>query len=166
MADNLVTQSAAPATIPAGTAIAARVVTYSGDASQYIAPVGIALISGSDDAKVATDISDSAPLPTKPVSGATATLTNVVESMATKTVLAANTARRGWIIVNDSDAALNLKFGAGASATSYTLRVLPRGKASHADIGGDVYSGVIAGIWDSAPGTANHDSARVTEVTA
>lgn len=56
MADNVTTQSAAPATVPAGTPIAARTVTYSGDASQLIAPVGLVAFAGADDAKTATDV--------------------------------------------------------------------------------------------------------------
>jgi hypothetical protein len=56
MADNVTTQSATPATIPASTRIATREVTYSGDATTHVAPVGIVAFSGSDDAKTATDI--------------------------------------------------------------------------------------------------------------
>lgn len=63
MADNLVTQSVAPATVPAGTAIAARAVTYSGDTAEYVAPVGLVTFSGSDDAKTATDVTSANPLP-------------------------------------------------------------------------------------------------------
>ena len=63
MADNLTTQSATLATIPASTKIATREVTYSGDASSHIAPTGVVLISGSDDAKTATDVSASNPFP-------------------------------------------------------------------------------------------------------
>lgn len=56
MADVLTTQSATPATIPATTKIATREVTYSGDASTHIAPVGLVAFSGADDAKTAADI--------------------------------------------------------------------------------------------------------------
>jgi hypothetical protein len=56
VADNLTTQSATPATIPASTKVACRDVTYSGDASSFIAPVGLVVFGGSDDAKTATDI--------------------------------------------------------------------------------------------------------------
>ncbi len=54
MADNLTTQTTV-ATPPSGTVIAARNATYSGD-SAFIAPVGLVEFSGSDDAKVATDV--------------------------------------------------------------------------------------------------------------
>lgn len=63
MADNVTTQSAAPATPAAGSVIACRSVTYSGDAASLIAPVGLVTFSGSDDAKVATDVTASNPLP-------------------------------------------------------------------------------------------------------
>lgn len=56
MPDNATFQTAAPATLPNGTVVAARLVTYSGDAS-LIAPSGLVKFTGSDDAKVAVDIS-------------------------------------------------------------------------------------------------------------
>lgn len=55
MADNLTTTTTV-STVPNNTKIATREVTYSGDASSHIAPVGIVVFSGSDDAKTATDI--------------------------------------------------------------------------------------------------------------
>lgn len=55
MADNLTTTTTV-ATIPSATKVAARDVTYSGDASSFIAPVGLVVFAGSDDAKTATDI--------------------------------------------------------------------------------------------------------------
>ena len=46
MADNLTTQSTAPATPAAGTKIATREVTYSGDTGQHMAPVALVELSG------------------------------------------------------------------------------------------------------------------------
>ncbi len=43
--------------------MATRSVTYSGDASQMVQVVGLAVLSGSDDAKVATDVTTAAGLP-------------------------------------------------------------------------------------------------------
>jgi hypothetical protein len=63
MADNLTTQSATPATIPAGAKIATREVTYSGDTSSHLAPVALVTLSGADDAKTATDISEDNGIP-------------------------------------------------------------------------------------------------------
>jgi len=86
----------------------------------------------------------------------TATLSNVAGSAASVTILAANSNRTGATIVNDSTAILYLKFGATASTSSYTVKMV-------ADAYYEVpfgYSGVIDGIWASATGNA-----RVTELT-
>lgn len=55
MADNLTTTTTV-ATIPSATKVATREVTYSGDAASHIAPVGLVVFSGSDDAKTVADI--------------------------------------------------------------------------------------------------------------
>lgn len=84
----------------------------------------------------------------------TATLANVAGSVTSVTVLAANAERIGATVYNDSTATLRLKFGATASATSFTVLLfanqyftLPAG-----------YTGLLDGIWESAAGNA-----RVTE---
>lgn len=86
----------------------------------------------------------------------TATLSNVAGSASSVTVLAANTARRGASIYNDSTSVLYLKFGSTASSTSFTVKM-------QADEYFEVpfgYSGILTGIWVSATGAA-----RVTEIT-
>lgn len=100
-----------------------------------------------------------------PVASATTALTNVAESASSVTVLASNANRLSFRIFNDSDAPVNFKCGAAASATSFTLRVLPRGDFSTKDIPVN-YTGIITGIWDTTPGTVGHASARITEFTA
>lgn len=55
MADNLTTQSTAPATPAAATVVATRSVTYSGDTAS-IAPVGLVTFAGADDAKTVADV--------------------------------------------------------------------------------------------------------------
>ncbi len=55
MADNLDT-TATVSTVPVGTKIATREVTYSGDAAASIAPVGLVTFAGSDDAKTVADV--------------------------------------------------------------------------------------------------------------
>lgn len=110
-------------------------------------------------------VTSSNPLPVAPQSGATATHANVTENAAVQTLIAANAARLGWSVYNDSDAAVNIKLGAGASASSFAIRLLPRGFCSDKDFGGRLYTGIITGIWDSAPGTAGHVSARTMELT-
>jgi hypothetical protein len=62
------------------------------------------------------------------------------------------------MIYNDSNQVLYLKFGATASATSFTVYMLPGAYYEQTD---QCYTGVIDGIWASANGNA-----RVTEITA
>lgn len=90
-----------------------------------------------------------------PVVASSETLSNVASSASSVTLLSSNAARRGATIVNDSTAVLYAKFGATASATSYTYR-LPA--YSTLELPVPIYTGVIDGIWDSATGNA-----RVTE---
>ena len=86
----------------------------------------------------------------------TSTLSNVAGSITSVTVLAANTARLGATIQNDSAAILYLKFGATASTTSYTVQMAAN---SYYEIPFG-YTGILDGIWSSATG-----SARVTELS-
>lgn len=107
---------------------------------------------------------------TQPVSGTvtatapsvtTATLANVSSSATSVTCQASNASRKGWKLVNDSTQTIYIKFGATASATSYTI-ILPGGTtpyfAQYEMSESTVYSGIIDCIWASANG-----SARVTE---
>lgn len=87
----------------------------------------------------------------------TATLTNVAASATNVTCLASNAARKGGMIVNDSaSATLYAKYGATASATSYTYSVLPGGTLTLPTF--PIYTGIIDCIWTAAVGNA-----RVTE---
>lgn len=65
MADNLTTQQATPSTLPPSTDIATRSATYAGGSGKHMAPTPLVTLSGSDNAKVATDV----PLPTALISG-------------------------------------------------------------------------------------------------
>lgn len=89
-----------------------------------------------------------------------ATLSNVGDSASSVTLAASNAARRGLIIHNDSGANLFIKFGATASATSYTYKIPPDGHLDYTS-GGVIYTGVVDGIWASDAG----GNARVTELT-
>lgn len=84
-----------------------------------------------------------------------ATVATVDQNASSVTVLAANAARRGFVIYNDSEAGLVLKFGTAASLTDFTRALPPR--TSWERHGG--YTGVITGIWDAA----GAGKARVTE---
>lgn len=91
-----------------------------------------------------------------PISGsgtvATATISRVAASATSVTLLAANENRRRVILYNESTADLYVKFGATASATSYTTKLGPGDTyESPTDW---VYTGVIDGIWSAATGTA------------
>lgn len=89
---------------------------------------------------------------------ATATLANVASSATSVTILASNTSRKGAVIVNDSTQILYLKFGATASATSFTYQ-LAAGETLEIPGANILYTGIIDGLWASANGNA-----RVTEL--
>lgn len=93
-----------------------------------------------------------------PIKAATSAVTSVADAAANQTLLAANVARLGATIHNDSTVILYLKLGATASLTSFTVKMA-------ADSYYEVpfsYVGIIDGIWASdAAG-----SARITELTA
>jgi hypothetical protein len=103
-------------------------------------------------------------LTTTPPASGTSALTSVAESLVSVTLLASNANRLAFVIENDSDGILNVKFGTTASATSFTRKILGRGAVSTQDIGVN-YTGRIDGIWLTTPGTGGAN-ARVTELTA
>ncbi len=83
---------------------------------------------------------------------AAATVAQVASSATSVTLAALNAARRGLMIFNDSTAALFVKFGATASATSFTVKIAAGGYWEMAP--GVVYTGVVDGIWAAANGNA------------
>lgn len=83
----------------------------------------------------------------------TATLANVASSATNVTLFAAANAN-GRAVFNDSTAVLYLKFGATASATSYTVQIAAEG---YYEFPQPAYCGQVDGVWASANG-----SARVT----
>jgi hypothetical protein len=90
------------------------------------------------------------------MNSATSTPSNVSASASNVTVLAANTGRKGAMVYNDSTSILYLKYGATASATSFTVKMFPD-DYHEVPFG---YTGIIDGIWVAAAGAA-----RVTELT-
>lgn len=87
---------------------------------------------------------------------------NVGDSGSVATLIAANAARKGATIYNDSSALLYVKLGSAASTTSFSVLLAGNGGG----IGGFYeipfgYTGIITGIWASDAG----GSARVTELT-
>lgn len=87
----------------------------------------------------------------------TATLANVASSATNVTLRSAAATRLGLMIYNDSTATLYVKFGATASATSYTVQM---GPGAYWEMPHPVYTGIVDGIWSAANGNA-----RVTELT-
>lgn len=94
---------------------------------------------------------------TKQQAGA-ATLTNVNDTASSTTLLSANTSRVHAKIHNDSTEVLLIKYGATASATSFTARLAPQG---YYEVD-DGYTGIIDGIWLNDGSGA----ARMTELAA
>jgi hypothetical protein len=88
----------------------------------------------------------------------TSAVTQVASSATVVTLLAANNARMGAIITNNSTQVLYVKLGSGASTTSYSV-VVPISNGEFEIPYG--YTGIITGIWASANGYA-----YCTELTA
>lgn len=86
---------------------------------------------------------------------ATATHANVAGATSSTSLLAANAARKGAAIFNDSTSVLYVKLGFGASSTSFAVK-MEAGAYYEVPFG---FTGLITGIWASATG-----SARVTEL--
>lgn len=80
-----------------------------------------------------------------------ATTANVASSATNVTLFAANAGARARAVYNDSSAVLYLKFGATASATSYTVQLAA---GAYYAFSAPCYTGQVDGIWASANGAA------------
>lgn len=80
---------------------------------------------------------------------ASATLANVSASTSNVTLLASSSTRLGAAFYNDSTSVLYLKFGANASATSFTVILTAN---AYYELPQPCYSGIIDGIWVAAAG--------------
>lgn len=87
----------------------------------------------------------------------TATLANVASSATNVTLRAANTARLGLILYNDSTSSCYAKYGATASSTSFTVFL---GPGAYWEMPKPIYTGIVDGIWVAANGNM-----RVTELS-
>lgn len=76
--------------------------------------------------------------------GTTGTVTAVADAATNQTLTAANAARTGVHLHNDSDQTLYFKFGATATTSDFTDKLLPGGSVF---ISGKTYTGQIDGIW-------------------
>jgi hypothetical protein len=81
-------------------------------------------------------------------------------SAVSATFLAANGKRRGFMVQNESDETLLLKFGATASAIDYTVAVAPQSPYVCPDGG---WTGLVDGIWTNLAGGSG--AAQVTELS-
>lgn len=87
-----------------------------------------------------------------------AAVTSVASGATSATLLAANGTRRGAVLYNSDANALLLKYGATASASSFTYRI---GSGVTWEMPNPIYTGIIDGIWE-ADGSG---SAFITELT-
>lgn len=92
-----------------------------------------------------------------PPSGAT--LSTVAASNASVTLLAANPARKSFVIYNQTNKTLLVAYANAASANAYTF---PVGRDSAYESRLNDYTGIITGKWDSAGASGQ---ARITEIT-
>ena len=83
-------------------------------------------------------------------------VTNVSASATSVTLFASNEGASARHVYNDSSAILRLKYGATASATSFTALLNP---GDLYEFPRPIYDGVVDGIWSAAAGAA-----RCTEV--
>jgi hypothetical protein len=91
----------------------------------------------------------------------TGTISSVSAVTSSITMLAANAARKGATVANDSIATLYLALAnVTASSTVFTVQIAPGDYYELPLNDGGVYTGIINGIWTSAMGAA-----RVTELT-
>lgn len=82
----------------------------------------------------------------------TATVANVASSASNVTIFAAATGRINMrTIFNDSTQVLYLKFGATASASSYTVQLAA---GAYFEFPRPIYGGQVDGIWAAANGSA------------
>lgn len=101
--------------------------------------------------------SDQNAIPVNRAVAAAAALANVASSASSVTLQASNASRRGLLIHNDSSAVLYVKYGATASATSYSVQIAA---GQNWEMSEPIYTGIVDGIWSAATGAA-----RVTELT-
>lgn len=93
------------------------------------------------------------PVTSSPLVSSAAAETYPALTGASQTLLAANANRKGVVIVNDSGNTLYVKFGAVASATSYTYKLVPN---QQLEIGqyGVLWQGQIDAFSSAASGNA------------
>lgn len=138
-----------------GTPVFTHLAHLTADTSRQVVTLGDPVI-GTRQARV----SAAGAVSVAPTGAGTGTLSSVSAAASSTSLLAANSARLGAIVYNDSTATLYLGLTSGTvSTTAYTVQ-LPAGAVYELsrDLG---YTGALTGIWSSATGAA-----RLTELTA
>jgi hypothetical protein len=131
---------------------ASREVTYSGDTLRHIAPVGLVLFTGSDDAKTATDVSSTSPLPTETPGFATSdTPASVALSTTAATLLAANANRKRYRLLNTGAQPAKIRESASDATTSVYDFILQPGE-SYEDKS-PCWTGKVSAILDTSTGS-------------
>jgi len=99
-----------------------------------------------------------APVLADPVAVNAASVNRKPAQAAELEIAAANINRRGLIVYNDSPTSMLVKYGAGVTATSFTVRIMGLGywEMPHA-----LFVGAITGLWENATPTG---AALVTEL--
>ncbi|NEU77391.1 hypothetical protein PI95_034210 [Hassallia byssoidea VB512170] len=85
-----------------------------------------------------------------PSTSGTVAATSVAASISSVSLLAANSARKGTTIWNNSTANLYVELGATATTSAFTARVSAGGYYEVPF----TYTGAISGIWDAVNGSA------------
>lgn len=149
--------SAAALPLPAGAATSALQTTgnttLSTISGQLPATIGQHTMAASTSVTLA---SDQGPISVVATLSSTGTLSSVSLTTSTQVILASNSARKGFMIYNDSLNMLFIAFSATASTTAFSTKIQPGGAYEP----GIDYTGVISGIASAASGAA-----RVTEFT-
>lgn len=91
-----------------------------------------------------------------PVPASTGTVTSVNDAATSATLLSSSATRKGFRIFNDSTVTLYVKYGATASATDYTVKMVAQSYLEE-----NFYYGRVDGIWASDASGA----AKITELT-
>jgi len=118
---------------------------------------GTSLTSTLNGAKQSLDVNVANAISTSIPAAASSAVTSVASSAASVSLLASNAGRKAFTIYNDSSKKVYVKFGATASATSFTVIIQPDG---FYESGSVTYTGAIDAIWSSAAGFA-----RITELS-
>lgn len=129
------------------------------DGSAVVQPVSAAslpLPTGAATEVTLAEVRDAVLALSSPVA-ANCNITSVNRINASTTFLVANPSRKGATIWNDASANLFVKFGTGASDTSFTVR-LSSNSYYEVPFG---YTGMITGIW----ATAGAGAARISELS-